>query len=144
MFFVADDAGDDGRSEFVAPPWVGPPDGELPTALPLAVVLGRSERGVVALSHALAYSTGVVLELVALGRGVADRNVQRVFHEQHLPPEAGDPSPAFLRIGIELPDGQRVSNLAGRGHRDAVSRPDRPVLRAQGGSSGSGGRGTVK
>ena len=58
------------------PEWFGPPSGELPVAVPFGVVLGRSPRGVVALSHALVHSTGVQFQVVAHVDGLGARRVE--------------------------------------------------------------------
>ena len=59
------------QEEWRSPPWWGPPEEELGVAVPQGVVLGRSERGVIALSHTLVYSTGIMFEFVALARGLS-------------------------------------------------------------------------
>ena len=60
----------------VQPEWLGPPAGELGGVVPLGLVLARSELGVVALSHAIAYSTGVAFDLVAQAGGLTPRSAQ--------------------------------------------------------------------
>jgi hypothetical protein len=120
------------------PAWLGPPDGELGVAVPVGLVLGRGEQGVIALSHALAYSTGLSLDLVARVGGLERRRAGLIFHEQH----AGEGDPAdlpdgFLRFGLELPDGTRVSNLGGRRRRaGSGDEPAGPILTQQGGGGG--------
>jgi hypothetical protein len=137
--------GPDDRSEedeeWIAPPWFGPPESELPACLPLGVVLARSDMGVIALSHVLVHSTGLAFELLARARDLGDRDAQRLFHEQHLAPDQEDPSPGFLRFGIELPGGARVSNL-GRWPRgfDPKEQPEGPLLHQHGGGGGSSSR----
>ncbi len=127
------------------PEWLGPPAGELGVAVPLGVVLGRSQRGVVALSHALVHSNGVQFQVVAHVDGLRAGESNMIFHEQHAG-RMGLPEPpaGFLRLGIELPDGARVSNLSEGGWRS--SPPDReaagPVLRQAGGSGGTSSTGT--
>jgi hypothetical protein len=120
------------------PAWLGPPDGELGIAVPVGLVLGRGEHGVIALSHALAYSTGLSFDLVAHVDGLERRQAGLIFHEQHA--ANGDPADlpdGFLRFGLELPDGTRVSNLGGR-HRWASlgEEPAGPILAQQGGGGG--------
>ena len=120
------------------PIWLGPPEGELGIAVPLALVLARSDRAVVALSHALAYSTGVSLQLVAHVEGLERRRAHLLFHEQHGGQFDDDELPdGFLRLGVELPDGRRASNL---GRRRPFPPPDAappgPVLLQHGGGGG--------
>jgi hypothetical protein len=128
------------------PPWFGPPDDELGVVVPKGVVLGRSDRAVVALSHAVAYSTGVAFDFLARARGLARSESNRVFHEQHMFEEEDLPD-TLLRIGFELADGRRVSNLGGRrAHRKLMSPdapPDGPLLLPHAGGGGNAGSGQV-
>ena len=61
-----------------------------------------------------------------------------MFHEQHGGFDDDDGLPdGFLRVGIELPGGARVSNLsAHRMFRRRETRPDEPVLMMHGGGGG--------
>lgn len=120
------------------PVWLGPPEGELGVAVPLAVVLGRGDRGVVALSHALAYSTGISFDLVAHVGGLEHRQASGLFHDQHaVSTDLSDLPDGLLRFGIELADGVRVSNLGGRRPwGSSAEGPQRPILIEQGGSGG--------
>jgi hypothetical protein len=129
-------------NEWVSPAWFGPPEDELPACVSLALVLARSENAVAALSHALVYSTGIGIELIVQARGLPERDAQRLFHEQHMPPTEDDPSPAYLRVGIEFSDGTRASNLGGRrGRFDPEQAPDGPVIWPHGGGGGTSGQG---
>jgi hypothetical protein len=132
------------QPEHAAPAWYGPQDDELAVTVPFGVVIGRSERGVVVLTNAFVHSTGVNFEVRAAARGLTDRESQRLFHDQHNPPDDDDPAPAFLRIGFELADGSRVSNLGERRRRWRTpdqGPPDGPILTHHGGGGGSGGAG---
>jgi hypothetical protein len=135
----------DGQEEVVRPAWFGPPEDELGVSVPLAVVLSRSDKAVVALRHVTAYSTGVTLELVAAGRDLREVEAQRLFHEQHIAdPDEGLPE-GFLRVGIEFADGRRVSNLSDRRHLwgQPDQEPEGPLLMQSGGGGGSAGSGRV-
>lgn len=126
------------------PVWLGPPDGELGVAVPLGLVLARGERGVVALSHALAHRSGISFHLVAHAGGLGRRQASSIFHEQHAVGQGADDLPdGFLRFGLELPDGMRVSNLGGRRPwAKPGDGPPGPLLVQQGGGGGrSGGDG---
>lgn len=140
---TAEDAREAGWS-FVPPAWIGPPRDELGWAVPLALVVARSERAVVALRHATAYSTGVVLDVVAQARDLSQREAHRLLHERHLYPDEEEQAPGFLRFGVELADGTRASNL-GTPHPPASvdDEPEGPVLMQIGGSGGSGDEETV-
>jgi hypothetical protein len=134
----------DAQPEWVTPLWFGPPDDEFPACVPLDLVFARSRSAVIALSHAFAYSTGIAIELVVQTRGLPERETQRLFHEQHISPTESDPSPAFLRVGIEFADGSRASNIGGRRQwHDPEHAPDGPVLMQHGGGGGSSGQGRV-
>jgi hypothetical protein len=133
----------DPEPEYTPPAWL-PPQAELGQSVPLSVVVARSDQAVVALRSATAYSTGVTFDVVASARGLGQRESNRLLHEQHLLGDDDEPSDWFLRIGFELADGARVSNLA----RDLrLLRPDvepaGPILIPHGGGGGSGGRGGV-
>ena len=151
MFRLAgdDDDGDDGESEREPPriPWFGPPEDELGAVVPLGIVVGRSANGVVALRHGILHSTGLALDVLAAARGLSDAQANRLFHEQHLFEEDEEPAPGFLRIGLELPNGARVSNLGGRAHRRHFMKPDEepqgPVFLEHGGGGASSGGGRV-
>lgn len=45
--------------------WAGPPEGELGVAVPESIVVARSARGVIALRSIIAFSNGLVLDLIA-------------------------------------------------------------------------------
>lgn len=129
------------------PPWMGPPDDVLGAIVPLALVVGRSETGVVVLDHATVYAEGVALDFAALARGLRDAQSNRLLHAQHMFDPEEDPSDRFLRIGLELPDGRRVSNLSrrrGRGRWAGIEeRPEGVVFFEHGGGGGSSGQGRV-
>ena len=137
--FGIGDPGDDADAleKHVCPPWLGPPDGELGVAVPQALVIARSTRGIVALSHAVVYSTGVSFQFMAQARGLSRSTASRLFHEQHVFDE--ELPDGLLRIGLELPGGARVSNLGGYRARRAFlgeEQPDGPLLIPHGGGAG--------
>ena len=133
-----------GEPEIVQHEWFGPPEDELGACVPTAVAVGRSDRAVVALRCATAYSTGVMLDLVAVARGLRESEANRVFHEQHAADVGEEPSDFFLRVGIEYQDCARVSNLGGRRRLwGADQAPDGPILLPQGGGGGHAGGGRV-
>ena len=137
------------REQPLRPQWFGPPEDELGAVVPLGLVVGRSDNGLVALQHATVYSTGLSFDVIAAARGLTDAQSSRLFHEQHLFEEDEEPPPGFLRIGLELPDGARVSNLGGRMNRrrhflKPDEEPDGPVFMETGGGGGSAGGGGVR
>lgn len=148
MFHFGDDEGESPLEEPKPPRWFGPPESELGVVLPQSIVLAHSERGVVALSHAVVYSTGVAFDFVAQARGLVLSEANRVFHEQHMFEEEDLPD-ALLRIGFEFADGSRISNLGGWRSRRTLMSPDAEpegsvlIPHAGGGGSSSGGRVTM-
>jgi len=145
FFHPTGESSEDERGEVAPRPWspaLGPPGDEIGVAVPLALVLARSENTVVALRQATVHSQGVTLDLVGLARGLGRREASRLMHEQHLF-EVEEPTDAFLRIGLELPDGRRVSNLGVRGPGGRFASLDEPAelvfFEHGGGSSGGGG-----
>ena len=146
MFVFGSDDESGSPDEPRRPRWFGPPEDELGTVLPQGIVLARSDRAVIALSHAIVYSTGTAFEFVAQARGLTRSEAHRVFNEQHAF-EEGDLPEALLRIGLELADGSRISNLGGwHAHRMLMSpdaEPDGPLLLPQGGGGGSSSEGEV-
>lgn len=113
--------------------------------MPLTVVLARSNKAVVALRYVTVYSIGMTLDLLAAGRGLREVDAQRMFHEQYISDREEGVPDAFLRVGIELPDGQRASNLYDhrRSWWQAESEPGGPVLVQSGGGTGQAGTGRV-
>ena len=126
------------------PPWWGPAQDELGVCVALNSVIARSERGLVTVSHALVYSTGVELHFDALARGLKESDVHGFFHGMHHHGAVEDLPASFLRIGVELADGSRASNLGGRMHRDFEEEPDGPVFHQHGGGGGGGGGGRYR
>jgi hypothetical protein len=135
-----DEPEDEPHHDLRQPEWFGPPGGELGASVAVASVIGRSERGVVALSHAVAYSTGVVFEFLGQARGLTRKETHSLFHEQQMGAFGftEDLPDGFLRIGLELPGGGRVSNLgrAPFARRSAAEAPISPVF-VQCGGGGS-------
>src|SRR5579884_2897856 len=101
MFSFGDGDDEAAPDEPKRPAWFGAPDDELGAVVPYGLVLARSDKAVVALSHAVVYSTGVHFDFVAVARGLARSEANRVFHEQHGFDEDELPD-ALLRIGFEL------------------------------------------
>ena len=134
--FTASTSRDAPPEPMARPAWIGPPEDELGRAVDVATVLGRSDTGLVAFAFAVAYSTGVSLNLHARATGLKSSDTHRLFHEQHAGMRDDDEElpDGFLRVGIELPGGALVSNLGG--HRWPSSEPDGPVLHPSGGGGG--------
>jgi hypothetical protein len=136
--FARPEPEDDEESEEQAtPPWWGPSPAELGICVPQNVLLAQSDRAYVGITHVFAYSAGVQLEFVAFGRGVKQAEVHSLFHGMHR--LGGEEAPdTFLRLGVELADGTRASNLGGWRH-SLDEQPDAPVFHPHGGGGGSSG-----
>jgi hypothetical protein len=126
--------------EHEQPIWHGPPEDELGVATPLKVVVGRSERAAVAVTQATSFTNGLTLSFRGQARELDRRTAQTLFHEQH-PFGLGeeDLPDGFLRLGVELPEGAKASNIGGRPPFGADER-EGPVFIHRGGSSGGHGR----
>jgi hypothetical protein len=130
--------------EAPTPAWFGPPDDELGICIPASLVVGRSENGVIALQSIIVFSTGALLGLVAVARGLSDSKANALFHDQHNPGSDEGIPDGFIRLGLEYPDGTRVSNLADRRRIwQTDHEPDSPVLVQRGGGSSNSGGGRV-
>lgn len=146
--FRRDDTSPEKPDESPRPAWHGPPEDELGMAVPLALVIARSEAGIVALTHATAYTTGVAFDFVAHARDLSQGEAHLLFHQQHHGLEDDEELPdGLLRIGFELSDGDLVSNLEGRRAQRRLmtgdGAPEGPVLMPYAGGGGSAGRGKV-
>jgi hypothetical protein len=141
--------GDDDPAAAAERPWSpaqGPPEDEVGAAVSVAAVVGRSQDAAVALSQATVYSEGMTFHFVALARGLGLRQSSRLLHDQQRFDEADEPGDGFLRLGLELPDGRRVSNLGvriGHGRYASLQEPARLVFFEHGGGGGSGGGGRL-
>jgi hypothetical protein len=137
------DGDEEQPEEHEQPIWLGPPDDELGVATPLRVIVGRSERAAVAVTHAMSYSNGLTLSIVAQARNLDRRIARTLFHEQH-PFELGEEElpDAFLRLGVELPGGAKASNIGGR-RPWGEEQPEPPVFIHRGGGGGHGRRDRV-
>jgi hypothetical protein len=126
----------------VHPPWVQAPRGVIPGAVPLELVLARSERAAVAVTKLGAYPDGFdfeVLVLVSDGEDELDPNV--IGHPYRPGRGRRDEQHEMLRFGIEFADGSRVTNIPGttRGHfSGGDDPPPGPVMQQQGGGGGGG------
>jgi len=143
--FSPDDDASDSSSEPRRPTWFGPPEGELGRTIALDSVIAQSESGVIAVSHAVVYSTGVAFDFVACARGLSQSQASRLLHEQHMFEEEDLPD-SLLRIGFEFGDGRRASNLNWRAHRRLMvpdAEPQDPILMPHAGGGGNAGGGSA-
>jgi hypothetical protein len=123
------------------PEWLGPPPGTLPGIVPVELVLARTDKVAVCLTHLAGYPKGFSFEITTL-TDPEDQSVDHLMLEQHRlqrePVPEGIP-PELLRLGVQFSDGGKVTNVGGR--RFDSSRPSDPVM-IGGGGGGGGGRWT--
>ena len=122
---------DDDRHR-LTPESFAPPTNELGTCIPLSVVVGRSDRAVIAIEHATAYSTGAAFDFIAVAQRLTERETFRLIQEQQLNADAKRVPAEFIRMDFELADGSRVSNV-----EEFPEHPRAPLLMLHGGSGGS-------
>ena len=84
------------------------PENEIPVALPQNLLLARSDDAAVALVGLQVYTTGVSFTLAIRVRPTSQQPTGRSLNE--LLWERG-PGPGRLMLGLELPDGRRVSTV---------------------------------
>ncbi len=107
--------------------WIAP-ENELPVAVPVNVVLARTDDVAVALTRVQVYTSGVSFELVVRVRPSVVESLGRSLNElfwQH-----GPGSGQRFLLGIEFSDGRRAATLAG------VARDDEIVFHSGGGGGG--------
>jgi hypothetical protein len=110
------------------PAWIGQPGNEAPVAVPLQLVVGRSERAAVLLGSARVYSSGVELEVTMLHRGEPLWH----YHPLHLHP--GQAKETLLRLAVVCADGSRAE-VARRGFH---GREEGRAFTPNGGGGGEG------
>ena len=121
----------------VSPPaWLGPPHNVLPGVAPVELIVARTDQTVVAIAGVRAYPTGFGFTVSLRLRAVSVREDQRlpqlfgpVFAEDPLPDE-------FLRLGVQLADGRKATNLDRPPHDPEGREPEAPVLHQHGGGGG--------
>jgi hypothetical protein len=118
------------------PEWVQP-DNYLGQAVPIQFVLARSEKGVIAVLHLVAYPTGFEFQLVALVRSDMQNEdsmlgfIGRPYYSKPNPDPARLPDELF-RFGIQFPDGSKATTLQERRVWFGSDRPKAPLLQPTG------------
>jgi hypothetical protein len=129
--------------ELRQPEWMGPPRNVLGAAVPLRLVLARTEEVAVAVTDATAYPTGFELRLVMRSRAAGyggpgddpfEPGLMWGIHRRRGRGRA-EPPPDFLRFGLAFADGTKATNLGG--FPDPEGEPAGRVL--MGGRGGGGG-----
>jgi hypothetical protein len=96
---------------------MSPPENEIPVAVPLNAVLGRTENAAIALTGLQVYTTGVAFDLAVRVRSWPDddhRGLSELVFDHGR--RAGQ-----LLVGVELSDGRRASNVGGAGYEADAS-----------------------
>jgi hypothetical protein len=126
------------------PDWFGPPEGTLPSIVPLELVLARSAKAAVYVTHLAAYPAGFRFELQMVAASEHDDDLyldpMMMFHhhrarrgrQAELPPE-------LLRVGVQFQDGRKATSTGGPPHPfDSDESPREPVMTEEGGGGGVG------
>lgn len=116
---------------------INPPENEIPGALPLSHVIGRTDQLAVALVGAFVYSTGLSVHLAVRIRNPEPGHHDDLYAEVTGHRRRGGGDVASLLLGVEYPDGRTATNLGD--WRSAFARDeddDRPVLHPGGGGGG--------
>lgn len=96
---------------------MSPPENEIPVAVPLNAVLGRTEDAAIALTGLQVYTTGVSFDLAVRVRSWPDddhRGLSELVFDHGR--RGGQ-----LLVGVELSDGRRASNVGGAGFEQGPS-----------------------
>ena len=125
------------------PPWLQPPSGVLPGAVPLELLLVRTSRAAVAVTKIGAYPEGFDFEVLVLVNDGEDELDPNVIGHPYRPGRGHrDEQREMLRFGIEFADGSRATNLPGGrlpGRLPDHDAPPRgPVMQQRGGGGGGG------
>jgi hypothetical protein len=120
--------------EYRPPPWIAPPGNILGTALPLQLVLARTDAVAVAVQRATAYPTGVESMVSVRRRGKGRTALEEPplgFHHEL----GGKLMDDVLRFGVQFSDGRKATSLGGF-PRPHDKEPSHPVLTPCGGGGG--------
>lgn len=98
------------------PSWSGPRHGTVPGVVPVEVVIAQNAQVAVAIDAVRVHPEGLSFDLVAMAAlgatGTPAGGIDPMRFRRHgLPEDDGDVSDAMLRVGVELSDGRRATNL---------------------------------
>ena len=103
------------------PEWIEPDAAEMPASLGIDITLAVSEKAAVYLSRPVAYRNGLKFDLVMVHRDgelTDPRALQRFGFHGGLRPHGPDIPADYLRFGVELDGGVRLTNLGSLPLRD--------------------------
>jgi hypothetical protein len=115
---------------------MGPPDNEVPGAIPFSAVIGRTDELAVAFTTAQVFTTGIEFK-IAIRLRECDTSPQGLGSEVFGHHRRG-PTEDMLLLGVAYPDGRSVSNIGRGPFPDPATPEDVPMLTPRGG--GGGGR----
>ncbi len=121
------------------PRWVGPTRGTLAGFVAIGLVLARTDKVAVCLSHIAAYPAGFEFEILTIAApGLDAGQVPDPMMHGLGSRRGGDPGlpTAMFRIGVQFADGAKATNTSGFDH--TVGPPDGPVMTGRGGGGGMG------
>lgn len=111
------------------------PEHEVPYPVPIAVLLARTDDVAVAVAGVSAYTTGITFELVIRMRvrppGIGGHELHELIHGW-----GNESDSRQLLLGVEYPDGRKISNVGGPAWPRSGIPDDQPVL-LPGGGGGS-------
>jgi hypothetical protein len=117
---------------------MGAPEGTLPGAVALELVLARNDRAAVCLTRLGAYPTGFTLDLLVFTTDdELDPNLFGLRRRRSEPSTPGEIPPEVLRFGIQFADGSKATNISRRppSPRDDPE-PEGPLIFPGGGGGG--------
>jgi hypothetical protein len=110
---------------------MGPPDSEVPGAIPFHAVLGRNDELAVAIVAAQAFSSGISIK-IAIRLRYSDTTPHGLGAEIVGHHHRGGSGQGFL-LGVAYPDGRTVSNVNSQRFPDPLTPQDQPALIESGG-----------
>jgi hypothetical protein len=128
------DVGESGPAQRRRRGRIRPPDNEMPGALALDRVLGRTDQLAVVLVGGLLFSTGVQLQVSVLARNLPDDEEDALLEQAFADPASAASGTALL-LGVQYADGRTTTNLRfGRyTFADMADDEDRLCLNSAGG-----------
>ncbi len=138
-FFEALPVPDQSRRRRQRNEWAGPPRATVPGVVPVELLLARSERAAVCVSHVAAYPSGfefAVLVFASPQDEHAEGLEPMLFGPHWGGYHHGEPVPEPLRIGVQFADGTKATDTESPRH--GQGQPSGPILVAGGGGGGDG------
>lgn len=119
--------------------WQGPPTAGVPGVVPVEAVIAATERVAVAVSALFVHAEGLSFQIVAMSSLDLPDDAPRMdpmLHTHHHEPISGAIPDEMLRVGVELSDGRKATNLS----PSPFPPGDDDVVLSPGGGGGSSDR----